>query len=78
MMDLPWASLEENSDIVKPISTFGLTTGFAEEALTGHGISCESPDIKVQNQCRLRRKSRRKSLEKVGPQRGSSLAVVLS
>jgi hypothetical protein len=38
MIDLPWASLEENSDIVKPISTLGLTTGFAEEALTGHGV----------------------------------------
>jgi hypothetical protein len=38
MMDLPWASLEQNRDIVKPIFVLSLTGGFAEEALTGHGV----------------------------------------
>jgi hypothetical protein len=38
MIDLPWASLEQNRDIVKPISALSLTGGFAEEDVTGHGV----------------------------------------
>jgi hypothetical protein len=54
MVDLPFASLEENRHIVKPILALGLTMGFVEEALTGHGMVVSTLYCEMQNQCRSR------------------------